>query len=80
MDLFDPLLLVCFASELNVLCAFIDPVRGWAGNSDSKRQRKPTKRLLESAEEYEQIFTPKRKSKKNASEPSIMVSCCSVFF
>ncbi|KAK2849257.1 hypothetical protein Q5P01_009091 [Channa striata] len=39
-----------------------------AGHSENKRLRKPTKRLLESAEEYEQIFIPKRKSKKNTSE------------
>ncbi|XP_075889025.1 histone-lysine N-methyltransferase, H3 lysine-36 specific [Nelusetta ayraudi] len=43
-----------------------------SGNSENKRQRKPTKRLLESAEDYEQIFISKRKSKKNASEPSVM--------
>lgn len=66
--------------ELNVSCAFIDPVRGRPGNSENKRQRKPTKRLLESAEEYEQIFIPKRKSKKNASEPSVLVRCCPVLW
>ncbi|XP_034087035.1 histone-lysine N-methyltransferase, H3 lysine-36 specific isoform X1 [Gymnodraco acuticeps] len=40
------------------------------GNSENKRQRKPTKRLLESTEEYEQIFAPKKKSKKHSSESS----------
>ncbi|KAK5925197.1 hypothetical protein CgunFtcFv8_017741 [Champsocephalus gunnari] len=40
------------------------------GNSENKRQRKPTKRLLESTEEYEQIFVPKKKSKKHSSESS----------
>lgn len=43
------------------------------GNSENKRLRKPTKRLLESTEEYEQIFSPKKKSKRNASETSKMV-------
>ncbi|CAK6956491.1 histone-lysine N-methyltransferase%2C H3 lysine-36 specific isoform X3 [Scomber scombrus] len=43
-----------------------------AGNSENKRLRKPTKRLLESTEEYEQIFAPKKKSKRNASETSKM--------
>ncbi|KAM6952434.1 histone-lysine N-methyltransferase, H3 lysine-36 specific isoform 1-T2 [Lycodopsis pacificus] len=41
-----------------------------AGNSENKRLRKPTKRLLESIEEYEQIFAPKKKSKKHTSESS----------
>ncbi|XP_068181850.1 histone-lysine N-methyltransferase, H3 lysine-36 specific [Antennarius striatus] len=36
-----------------------------AGNSDKKRLRKPTKRLLESTEDFEQIFVPKKKSKKH---------------
>ncbi|XP_026185928.1 histone-lysine N-methyltransferase, H3 lysine-36 and H4 lysine-20 specific [Mastacembelus armatus] len=39
-----------------------------AGQSENKRLRKPTKRLLESTEEYEQIFTPRCKSKKHTSE------------
>uniref|UniRef100_A0A8C2XCE9 Histone-lysine N-methyltransferase, H3 lysine-36 specific n=1 Tax=Cyclopterus lumpus TaxID=8103 RepID=A0A8C2XCE9_CYCLU len=42
--------------------------------SENKRLRKPTKRLLESTEEYEQIFVPKKKSKKHTSESSKMVS------
>ncbi|KAF7668686.1 hypothetical protein LDENG_00294660 [Lucifuga dentata] len=41
----------------------------FSGHSENKRLRKPTKRLLESTEEYEQIFAPKKKSKKNALEP-----------
>lgn len=44
------------------------------GHSENKRLRKPTKRLLESIEEYEQIFVPKKKSKKHTSESSKMVS------
>ncbi|XP_061786572.2 histone-lysine N-methyltransferase, H3 lysine-36 specific isoform X2 [Nerophis lumbriciformis] len=40
------------------------------GNSENKRLRKPTKRLLESTEEYEQIFTPIKKSKKHILELS----------
>ncbi|XP_056132689.1 histone-lysine N-methyltransferase NSD2 [Lampris incognitus] len=40
-------------------------------HSENKRLRKPSKRLLESTEEYEQIFAPKKKSKKNT-EPSKM--------
>ncbi|KAL7395754.1 hypothetical protein ABVT39_022564 [Epinephelus coioides] len=43
-----------------------------AGQSENKRLRKPTKRLLESTEEYEQIFAPKKKSKKHTSESSKM--------
>lgn len=43
------------------------------GNSENKRLRKPTKRLLESTEEYEQIFVTKKKSKKRTSEPPKMV-------
>ncbi|XP_068441895.1 histone-lysine N-methyltransferase, H3 lysine-36 specific [Clinocottus analis] len=43
---------------------------GTAGQSENKRLRKPTKRLLESTEEYEQIFAPKKKSKKHTSESS----------
>ncbi|CAN9514903.1 unnamed protein product [Ophioblennius macclurei] len=43
-----------------------------AGNSENKRLRKPTKRLLESTEEYEQIFAPKKRSKKHNSESSKM--------
>ncbi|XP_061581099.1 histone-lysine N-methyltransferase, H3 lysine-36 specific isoform X2 [Cololabis saira] len=38
------------------------------GNVENKRLRKPTKRLLESTEEYEQIFSPKKRSKKPTSE------------
>ncbi|XP_042349048.1 histone-lysine N-methyltransferase, H3 lysine-36 specific isoform X2 [Plectropomus leopardus] len=45
-----------------------------AGHSENKRLRKPTKRLLESTEEYEQIFAPKKKSKKHTSEYSKMTS------
>ncbi|XP_042275873.1 histone-lysine N-methyltransferase, H3 lysine-36 specific isoform X1 [Thunnus maccoyii] len=44
-----------------------------AGHSENKRLRKPTKRLLESTEEYEQIFAPKKKSKRSTSESSRMV-------
>ncbi|XP_034399290.1 histone-lysine N-methyltransferase NSD2 isoform X2 [Cyclopterus lumpus] len=47
---------------------------GAAGQSENKRLRKPTKRLLESTEEYEQIFVPKKKSKKHTSESSKMTS------
>uniref|UniRef100_A0A7N8XBK7 Histone-lysine N-methyltransferase, H3 lysine-36 specific n=1 Tax=Mastacembelus armatus TaxID=205130 RepID=A0A7N8XBK7_9TELE len=43
------------------------------GQSENKRLRKPTKRLLESTEEYEQIFTPRCKSKKHTSESFQMV-------
>ncbi|XP_070818700.1 histone-lysine N-methyltransferase, H3 lysine-36 specific [Chaetodon trifascialis] len=43
-----------------------------AENSENKRLRKPTKRLLESTEEYEQIFVSKKKSKKCTSEPPRM--------
>ncbi|CAJ1058625.1 histone-lysine N-methyltransferase%2C H3 lysine-36 specific [Xyrichtys novacula] len=39
-----------------------------AGHSEKKRLRKPTKRLLESTEDYEQIFVTKRKSRKHNSE------------
>ncbi|KAM7000651.1 histone-lysine N-methyltransferase, H3 lysine-36 specific [Tautogolabrus adspersus] len=38
--------------------------------AENKRLRKPTKRLLESTEEYEQIFAQKKKSKKHTSESS----------
>ncbi|XP_069553174.1 histone-lysine N-methyltransferase, H3 lysine-36 specific [Brachyistius frenatus] len=41
-----------------------------AGNLDNKRLRKPTKRLLESTEEYEQIFAPKKRSRKDTSDSS----------
>uniref|UniRef100_A0A8C9XS07 Histone-lysine N-methyltransferase, H3 lysine-36 specific n=1 Tax=Sander lucioperca TaxID=283035 RepID=A0A8C9XS07_SANLU len=41
--------------------------------NENKRLRKPTKRLLESTEDYEQIFIPKKKSKKHTSESSKMV-------
>lgn len=50
------------------------------GNSENKRLRKPTKRLLESTEEYEQIFIPKKISKKNTAEPSRMVRCSAFGF
>uniref|UniRef100_A0A3Q2QJ03 Histone-lysine N-methyltransferase, H3 lysine-36 specific n=1 Tax=Fundulus heteroclitus TaxID=8078 RepID=A0A3Q2QJ03_FUNHE len=40
------------------------------GQSDNKRLRKPTKRLLESTEEYEQIFSAKKRSKKHTAEYS----------
>lgn len=33
-------------------------------HSERKRLRKPSKRLLEYAEEYDQLFAPKKKSKK----------------
>ncbi|XP_038155099.1 histone-lysine N-methyltransferase, H3 lysine-36 specific [Cyprinodon tularosa] len=39
-----------------------------AGQSENKRLRKPTKRLLESTEEYEQIFSTKKRSKKHTAE------------
>lgn len=45
----------------------------YTGHSETKRLRRPTKRLLESAEEYEQIFIPKKKSKKHIPESSKMV-------
>ncbi|XP_034545785.1 histone-lysine N-methyltransferase, H3 lysine-36 specific [Notolabrus celidotus] len=38
--------------------------------AEKKRLRKPTKRLLESTEDYEQIFTAKKKSMKHTSESS----------
>ncbi|XP_061541909.1 histone-lysine N-methyltransferase, H3 lysine-36 specific isoform X1 [Phycodurus eques] len=43
------------------------------GHSENKRLRKPTKRLLESIEEYEQIFARKKKSKKHTIDSSDMV-------
>uniref|UniRef100_A0A7N8YDG9 Histone-lysine N-methyltransferase, H3 lysine-36 specific n=1 Tax=Mastacembelus armatus TaxID=205130 RepID=A0A7N8YDG9_9TELE len=46
---------------------------GVENQSENKRLRKPTKRLLESTEEYEQIFTPRCKSKKHTSESFQMV-------
>lgn len=49
------------------------PINVHTDHSENKRLRKPTKRLLESAEEYEQIFIPKKKSKKRTSELSKMV-------
>ena len=49
----------------------------YTGHSENKRLRKPTKRLLESTEEYEQIFAPKKKSKRSTSESSRMVRCSS---
>lgn len=45
----------------------------FTGQSENKRQRKPTKRLLESTEEYEQIFSIKKRSKKNSSDSSKVV-------
>lgn len=33
-------------------------------HSERKRLRKPSKRLLEYAEEYDHLFAPKKKSKK----------------
>ncbi|XP_017279649.1 histone-lysine N-methyltransferase, H3 lysine-36 specific [Kryptolebias marmoratus] len=41
-----------------------------AGQSENKRLRKPTKRLLESTEAYEQIFSIKKRSKKTPSDSS----------
>lgn len=64
----------------NYLIYFIYPVCHRTGNSENKRLRKPTKRLLESTEEYEQIFIPKKISKKNTAEPSRMVRCSSFGF
>uniref|UniRef100_A0A8C4H7E7 Histone-lysine N-methyltransferase, H3 lysine-36 specific n=1 Tax=Dicentrarchus labrax TaxID=13489 RepID=A0A8C4H7E7_DICLA len=52
--------------KMYVMCVY-------TGHSENKRLRKPTKRLLESTEEYEQIFVPKKKSKKHTSESSKMV-------
>ncbi|KAM9850258.1 histone-lysine N-methyltransferase, H3 lysine-36 specific [Aulostomus maculatus] len=54
--------------------SYFSETSGMPGHSENKRLRKPTKRLLESREEYEQIFAPKKKSKKNTSESSKMVS------
>ncbi|XP_078087311.1 uncharacterized protein LOC144505206 [Mustelus asterias] len=34
-------------------------------NSEGKRQRKPTKKLLESTEDFDQLFIPKKKFKQN---------------
>uniref|UniRef100_A0A671U9D4 Histone-lysine N-methyltransferase, H3 lysine-36 specific n=1 Tax=Sparus aurata TaxID=8175 RepID=A0A671U9D4_SPAAU len=45
---------------------------GKTQTASNKRLRKPTKRLLESTEDYEQIFVPKKKSKKHTSESSKM--------
>ncbi|XP_077465484.1 histone-lysine N-methyltransferase, H3 lysine-36 specific-like [Stigmatopora argus] len=44
-----------------------------AGLSENKRQRKATKRLLESADEYRQMFVPKKQSKSDTLSPSYMV-------
>ncbi|XP_061691985.1 histone-lysine N-methyltransferase, H3 lysine-36 specific isoform X2 [Syngnathoides biaculeatus] len=44
-----------------------------AGHSENKRLRRPTKRLLESREEYEQIFAPLKKSKKQTFDSYDMV-------
>ncbi|XP_074529877.1 histone-lysine N-methyltransferase, H3 lysine-36 specific [Halichoeres trimaculatus] len=41
-----------------------------SSTAERKRLRKPTKRLLESTEDYEQIFVAKKKSKKHTSESS----------
>lgn len=46
---------------------------GYVGNAENKRLRKPTKRLLESAEEYEKIFAASKKSKRSPSETSCLV-------
>ncbi|XP_036932609.1 histone-lysine N-methyltransferase, H3 lysine-36 specific [Acanthopagrus latus] len=54
--------------------SFTSETSSSAGNSENKRLRKPTKRLLESTEDYEQIFVPKKKSKKHTSESSKMTS------
>ncbi|XP_077589499.1 histone-lysine N-methyltransferase, H3 lysine-36 specific-like [Stigmatopora nigra] len=43
------------------------------GLSENKRRRKATKRLLESADEYRQIFVPKKQSKSDALSASCMV-------
>lgn len=43
-----------------------------SSTAENKRLRKPTKRLLESTEEYEQIFAPKKRSKTHLSESSQM--------
>uniref|UniRef100_A0AAX7VM72 Histone-lysine N-methyltransferase, H3 lysine-36 specific n=2 Tax=Astatotilapia calliptera TaxID=8154 RepID=A0AAX7VM72_ASTCA len=47
-----------------------------SSSAENKRLRKPTKRLLESTEEYEQIFAPKKRSKKHLSESSQMRNRC----
>uniref|UniRef100_A0A8P4JW21 Histone-lysine N-methyltransferase, H3 lysine-36 specific n=1 Tax=Dicentrarchus labrax TaxID=13489 RepID=A0A8P4JW21_DICLA len=59
--------------KMYVMCVY-------TGHSENKRLRKPTKRLLESTEEYEQIFVPKKKSKKHTSESSKMMMHCCVMF
>ncbi|XP_024139017.1 histone-lysine N-methyltransferase, H3 lysine-36 specific [Oryzias melastigma] len=43
-----------------------------AGQSENKRLRKPTKRLLESTEEYEQMFSSKKKLKKHGTDSTTM--------
>ncbi|XP_069755013.1 uncharacterized protein [Narcine bancroftii] len=35
------------------------------GNAEGKRQRKPTKKLLESTEDFDQLFIPKKKFKRD---------------
>ncbi|XP_072923856.1 uncharacterized protein nsd1a isoform X2 [Hemitrygon akajei] len=35
------------------------------GNAEGKRQRKPTKKLLESTEDFDQLFIPKKKFKRS---------------
>ncbi|XP_077434443.1 histone-lysine N-methyltransferase, H3 lysine-36 specific-like [Vanacampus margaritifer] len=40
------------------------------GHFENKRLRKPTKRLMESTEEYEQIFAPKKKSTRHSLDSS----------
>uniref|UniRef100_A0A669CX11 Histone-lysine N-methyltransferase, H3 lysine-36 specific n=1 Tax=Oreochromis niloticus TaxID=8128 RepID=A0A669CX11_ORENI len=47
-----------------------------SSTAENKRLRKPTKRLLESTEEYEQIFAPKKRSKTHLSESSQMRNRC----
>lgn len=52
----------------------------FTGQSENKRQRKPTKRLLESTEDYEQIFSINKRSKKNCSGSSKVVRSVFIFF
>ncbi|XP_029769259.1 histone-lysine N-methyltransferase, H3 lysine-36 and H4 lysine-20 specific [Terrapene carolina triunguis] len=64
------------ASESSFSCSTTAKITGRSTNkreptvpalsaySEKKRLRKPSKRLLEYAEEYDQIFAPKKKSKK----------------
>uniref|UniRef100_A0A8C8VNX6 Histone-lysine N-methyltransferase, H3 lysine-36 specific n=1 Tax=Pelusios castaneus TaxID=367368 RepID=A0A8C8VNX6_9SAUR len=46
------------------LCRFASQAFSSQAYSEKKRLRKPSKRLLEYAEEYDHIFAPKKKSKK----------------